>query len=150
MSILSWYRVQQLDSKPCRLESIVACDDLSVQIQQIIAILTNVLFSKLVKAARRCSDNRLCYSLPAVNGNLGADSICVACCFSPRSAAKPAMISREPMVKDKANFDGAMAIIGRKMEKAMIMKTRPDPMNAKKYANCCGDGILYLQDPGTT
>lgn len=83
--------------------------------------------------------------LPAVNGSLEADSIWLACCFSPRRAANPAMTRRDPIVNDRANLEGAITITGRKTEKARIIKTKPAPMKAKKYANCCVFGIRYLQ-----
>lgn len=80
-----------------------------------------------------------------MNGSLEADSIWLACCFKPRRAANPAMTRRDPIVNDRANLEGAITITGRKTEKARIIKTKPAPMKAKKYANCCVFGIRYLQ-----
>lgn len=47
-------------------------------------------------------------------------------------------------MKDSANFEGASTMTGRNTENAIIMNTSPAPVNAKKYANCCVEGMRYL------
>jgi hypothetical protein len=61
------------------------------------------------------------------------------------------MMSREPIVKQMANLEGAKIMTGRKREKAKIRNTAPAPKNARNHVKCVVDGnddwALHVHTP---
>eukprot|EP00983_Pelagomonas_calceolata_P038864 1136949-Pelagomonas_calceolata.AAC.3 len=63
--------------------------------------------------------------LLAVNIRRSWENMWASCCFQPLSCENPAMMSRQPNVKLRANFEGERTIIGRKSMKASRRRTKP-------------------------